>query len=66
MNAKINGHDVEEVSAMTEDRIRKLEDLGFIWVLRGDGKPTGNFDDGLEYDLDVGTVDNDDAYPYRH
>jgi hypothetical protein len=50
MNAKMQGQNAGDVSAMTDDRIRKLENLGFVWVLRGDGKLSDSFYDGLGYD----------------
>jgi hypothetical protein len=64
MNAKIAGESADEVSSMTEDRIRKLEKLGFVWVVRGDGKLLDSFDEELGYDL-VATGTDDDVYPYQ-
>lgn len=38
MKAKEKGQKVPGTSAMNEDRIRQLEEIGFVWALRGEGK----------------------------
>ena len=37
---------------MTEEHIQKLEDLGFCWALRGDGRFLDRLANGFVYDLE--------------
>lgn len=44
---------------MTEERIHKLEELGFVWALRGDGRFLDSLANGFVYDLDTTTASHD-------
>jgi hypothetical protein len=47
---------------MTEEHIQKLEDLGFCWALRGDGRFLDRLANGFVYDLDT-TAGSHFVYP---
>jgi hypothetical protein len=53
MSAKDKRQNPQEVSSMTEQRIHKLEELGFVWALRGDGRFLDTLANGFVYDLDA-------------
>ena len=62
MSAMEKGQNPEEVSSMTEERIQKLEGLGFCWALRGDGRFLDSLANGLVYDFET-TAGSHDVYP---
>lgn len=59
MGAKEKGQNPQEVSSMTEERIEKLEELGFLWALRGDGRFLDSLANGFVFDLDTTTASHD-------
>jgi hypothetical protein len=61
MKAKETGIPLSSPSAMTEERISQLEELGFVWALRGDAKrDADDFDASEEVIEEPDTIQDDD------
>lgn len=70
MKAKEDGRNPASVSSMTEERIRLLENLGFIWSLRGqDGRELNSQEElearGISLIIPNDSTGNDDFHGFR-